>query len=62
MPISSIKKHFVISGKEQVEMFVNALEESAKHVVPQSEMQVTELTSAKEIKEFMKRRKNTNIF
>ena len=31
MPMSSITKSFVISGKEQVEMFVNAIEESAKN-------------------------------
>lgn len=61
MATSSIKKHFVVSGKEQVEIFVNALEESAKCVVPQSKVQVTELTSAKEIKEFMKRRKKGNV-
>jgi len=29
MATSSITKNFVISGKEQVEMFVNAIEESA---------------------------------
>ncbi|MCD8068379.1 MAG: hypothetical protein LUE87_05745 [Lachnospiraceae bacterium] len=28
MATSSIKKNFVISGKEQVEMFINALEAS----------------------------------
>ena len=31
MATSSITKNFVISGKEQVEMFVNAIEESAKN-------------------------------
>ena len=31
MATSSITKSFVISGKEQVEMFVNAIEESAKN-------------------------------
>ena len=29
MATSSITKNFVISGKKQVEMFVNAIEESA---------------------------------
>lgn len=33
MATSSITKNFVISGKEQVEMFVNAIEESAKTVL-----------------------------
>ena len=31
MATSSITKNFVISGKEQVEMFINAIEESAKN-------------------------------
>lgn len=31
MATSSITKNFVISGKEQVEMFVNSIEESAKN-------------------------------
>ena len=34
MAASSITKDFVISGKEQVEMFINAIEESAKTVQP----------------------------
>lgn len=34
MATSSITKNFVISGKEQVEMFINAIEESAKTVQP----------------------------
>lgn len=33
MATSSITKNFVISGKEQVEMFVNAIEESAKTIL-----------------------------
>ena len=31
MATSSITKNFVISGSEQMEMFVNAIEESAKN-------------------------------
>ncbi|MCM1569511.1 MAG: hypothetical protein NC081_08705 [Roseburia sp.] len=31
MATSSITKNFLISGKEQVEMFVNAIEEFAKN-------------------------------
>ncbi len=31
MATSSITKNFVISGRKQVEMFVNAIEESAKN-------------------------------
>ena len=31
MATSSITKNFVISGKEKVEMFINAIEESARN-------------------------------
>ncbi len=31
MPTSSITKNFVVSGREQVEMFANAIEESCKY-------------------------------
>ena len=60
MATSSITKHFVVSGKDQIEMFANALEESAKFVEPEPSVQVTELHGAKEIKEFLERRKNAN--
>lgn len=60
MATSSITKHFVVSGKDQIEMFANALEESAKFVDSEPSVQVTELHGAKEIKEFLKRRKNVN--
>ena len=33
MATSSITKNFVISRREQVEMFINAIEESAKTVL-----------------------------
>lgn len=60
MATSSITKHFVISGKEQVEMFVNAIEESAKSVTPKPSVQVTELRGEKEIREFLERRKKAD--
>lgn len=60
MATSSITKHFVVSGKEQIEMFANALEESAKFVDSEPSVQVTELHGVKEIKEFLERRKNAN--
>ena len=60
MATSSNTKHFVISGKEQVEMFVNAIEESAKSVTPEPSVQVTELRGEKEIREFLERRKKAN--
>ena len=60
MATSSITKHFVVSGKQQIEMFANALEESAKFVDSEPSVQVTELHGAKEIKEFLERRKKAN--
>lgn len=60
MATSSITKNFVVSGKKQVEMFANALEESAKFVDPEPSVQVTELHGIKEIKEFLGRRNNAN--
>ena len=60
MATSSITKHFVVSGKQQIEMFANALEESAKFVDSEPSVQVTELHGVKEIKEFLERRKNAN--
>ena len=38
MPTSSITRNFVITGKDKVEAFVNALEESAKANVPLREV------------------------
>lgn len=60
MATSSITKHFVVSGTEQIEMFANALEESAKFIETEPSVQVTELHGASEIKQFLERRKKAN--
>jgi hypothetical protein len=60
MATSSIKKNFVISGREQVEMFVNAIEESAKNRPVRIPVAASEITDDTELMEFMRMRKKTN--
>lgn len=63
MATSSITKNFVVSGAKQVEKFANAIEESYQeslHRAPASDLKITHLRGADEVKKFMKRRKKTN--
>lgn len=60
MATSSITKNFVISGKEQVEMFVNAIEESAKNRPVRIPVAAIEITDEAELVEFMRMRKKAN--
>lgn len=63
MATSSITKNFVVSGRKQVEMFANAIEESYQESlrrVPVSDLRITHLRGSEEIKKFMAKRKNTN--
>lgn len=53
MATSSITKNFVISGKEQVEMFINAIEESAKNRPAHIPVAAREITDEAELVEFM---------
>lgn len=53
-------KNFVISGREQVEMFVNAIEESAKNRPVRIPVAASEITDDTELMEFMRMRKKTN--
>ena len=57
MPTSSITRNFVIAGKDKVEAFVNALEESAKANVPLREVSARQLTDTKEIKALMMKKR-----
>ena len=57
MPTSSITRNFVITGKDKVEAFVNALEESAKANVPLREVSARQLKDPKEIKALMMKAK-----
>ena len=54
MATSSITKNFVISGKEQVEMFVNAIEESAKNRPVRTPVNVKFIETEDELIEFMR--------
>ncbi len=60
MATSSITKNFVISGKEQVEMFVNAIEESAKNRPVRTPANVKFIETEEELREFMRFRVLTN--
>ena len=51
---SSITKNFIISGKEQVEMFVNAIEESAKNRPVRTPVNVEFIETEDELREFMR--------
>ena len=59
---SSITKNFVISGKEQVEMFVNAIEEFAKNRPVHIPVAESEITDDAELLEFMRMRKSCYHF
>ena len=61
MATSSITKNFVISGKEQVEMFVNAIEESAKNRPVRTPVAASEITDEAELVEFMERWEMANV-
>lgn len=60
MPTSSITKTFIVSGKEQVERFANAIEESDQESLYRKEsldFKITYLHGADEVKRFMEKRK-----
>ena len=57
MAASSITKNFVISGKEQVEMFVNAIEASAKNRPVHPSVDVKFIRGEAELRELMRFRK-----
>ena len=61
MATSSITKNFVISGKEQVEMFVNAIEESAQNRPAHIPVAASEITDEAELVEFMAKCEKANV-
>ncbi len=61
MATSSITKNFVISGKKQVEMFVNAIEESAKNRPVHIPVAAREITDEAELVEFMEKWEKANV-
>lgn len=62
MATSSITKSFVITGREQVEMFTNAIEASYQESLTRTENDVKyrELKNPVEINNFMKKWKEQN--
>lgn len=63
MATSSITKNFVVSGIKQAEKFANAIEESYQESLrraPASDLKITHLRGADEVKKFMARRKRAN--
>ncbi len=60
MATSSITKNFVISGKEQVEMFINAIEESAKNRPVDIPVAAREIKGEAELRKFMKEWEKAN--
>ena len=60
MATSSITKNFVISGKEQVEMFVNAIEESAKNRPERTPVAARFVRDEAELIEFLEQREKVN--
>ena len=62
MATSSITKSFVITGREQVEMFANAIEASYQQSLTRTENDVKyrELKDPVEINNFMKKWKEQN--
>lgn len=54
MATSSITKSFVISGKEQVERFVEALEESAKNPPIRTPVNVKFIRGEEELRKLMR--------
>lgn len=61
MATSSITKNFVISGKKQVEVFVDAIERSANNRPVRVPVAAKELTDTNDIIKLMKKRKKANV-
>lgn len=61
MATSSITKNFVISGKEQIEAFADAIEASANNMTPLSPVSAKQIRGTEELKRLMKRRKQVNV-
>ena len=59
MATSSITKSFVIEGKEQVEMFVNAIEESARNRPVRTPVAARQI-KGEELRQFMREWEKAN--
>ena len=59
MPTESITKSFIVSGKEKIEKFANAIEESYQESLTRkkdSSLRITHLRDASEVKKFLEQR------
>ena len=56
MATSSIKKNFVVEGKEQVEMFANAIEKSENNHSTRLSVNARQLKTTDELRELMRKR------
>ena len=59
MSTESITKNFIVSGKEQIEKFANAIEESYQESLTRkkdSSLRITHLRDASEVKKFLEQR------
>ncbi len=61
MAASSITKNFVISGKKQVETFIDAIESSANDHLANNNISAKQIKGEKELREFMAMRKKVNV-
>ena len=61
MATSSITKNVVISGKKQVEVFVDAIERSANNRPVRVPVAAKELTDTNDIIKLMEKRKKANV-
>lgn len=60
MATSSITKNFVISGEEQIEMFINAIEESAQNRPVRTPVAAKITKSDEELIEFLEKKEKMN--
>lgn len=61
MATSSITKNFIISGQKQVEMFVEAVENSANNRPLRNPVSVHQIKGEAELRKFMEKRNKTNV-
>lgn len=61
MATSNITKDFIISGQKQVEMFANAIENSANNRPVRTPVSARQIKGEAELRKFMEKRKKTNV-
>ena len=61
MATSSITNNFIISGKKQVEMFADAIEESANNRPVRISVSARQIKGEEQLRKFMEKRKQTNV-